>query len=432
MNRGPVWTNWSGGVSCRPASVAAPRDLDELVAAVRGAPGHVRVAGSGHSFTPLVATDETLLDLHALAGIEAVDAERRRVTVRAGTTLRALGPALLAHGLALENMGDVDAQTLAGAVSTGTHGTGAAFGCLSTQVVALTLVTADGAVLDASEDERPDVFAAARVSLGALGVLARVVLRAVPAGTLKVTKRPARLPEVLEGLEALRSGHRHFEFFWFPYTATVQVKTIDPTDEPPRPRPVAEWIDAVLLENAAFGLLCRACRAWPALSPRACRLAASALRTGTSVGPSHRVFPTVRLVRFEEMEYALPADAVRSALGELQRHLERHRPPVCFPVEVRFVKGDDIPLSPFQGRESACIAVHAYRGMEHAAYFAAAEAIFRAHAGRPHWGKRHGRAAADLAPVYPRWSDFQRVRSRLDPRGVFTTPYLEQVLGPPA
>ena len=421
--------NWSRLVDCVPARVEQPGDLPSIARAVResaSAGRRLRVAGGGHSFTELVATSETLLTLDRFRGLE--EAAPESAWVRGGTRLWELNAELAGRGLALENLGDIDRQSVAGAVSTGTHGTGAALGSLSTQVTALTLVAAGGEVVELTEEKEPALLRAARVSLGALGVLARLRLRVVPAYRLRAERRLVPLEACLQDLERMRGAHRHFEFYWFPFAHVVQTRTLDPTPEPERGR-LGRWADEWLAENLAFGLLCRACRAVPRLCRGACRLAARVQGEGVQVHRSHRAFCTRRLVRFQEMEYGLPQAEAGPALREIQEWIERRRPAVCFPLECRFVKGDDIPLSPAQGRDSAFVAVHAYRGMEFRGYFDGLEAILRNHRGRPHWGKLHTLTAPGLRPLYPRWDEFQAVRDRLDPRRLFGSAYLERVLG---
>jgi FAD-linked oxidoreductase len=423
--------NWSGLVECRPARLEAPEDLSGIARAVRAsaaAGASVRVVGGGHSFTELVATTGTLLTLARFRGLEAPPDAQRGAWVRGGTHLWELNAALAEHGLALENLGDIDRQTIAGAVSTGTHGTGAALGTLSTQVTALTLVTASGDVVECSEEDQPALFRAAQVALGALGVLARLRLRVVPAYRLRIVRRREPLEACLAALPARGAAHRHFELYWFPYADTVQTKALDPTDEPPRGQ-LARWLDEWLAENLGFGLLCRVCRALPGLCRGVCRLAARLQGQGSEVHASARAFCTRRLVRFQEMEYGIAQEHVADVLREIRELVLRRRPKVCFPLECRFVRADEIPLSPAFGRASAFVAVHAYRGMEFRAYFEAVEAVFRNHGGRPHWGKWHSLGASELCRLYPRWDEFQALRARLDPQRVFGSPYLERLLG---
>lgn len=429
----PRFSNWSGGVEARPAERVEPATLDELRQVVRrsAAAGRtVRVVGAGHSFTPLVATDGTLVSLDRLAGVESADRGALEAVVWAGTRLRDLGEPLAAAGMGLVNQGDIDAQSIAGAIGTGTHGTGITLGSLSTQAVGLTLVTADGELVECSAEREPDVFAAARLSLGALGVVAKVRLRLRPAYTLHEVKRNRDLEECLRDIEALRRDHRHFEFWWFPHTGRVAAKWLDETDAAPYgPGPVKRFLVDLVLENGAFWLLSEACRVAPALCRPVSRLSARLVSEGERVGRSDRIFASPRLVRFNEMEYAVPIEHGPAVIRAIREHVEKQRVAVHFPVEYRHVAKDDVWLSPFHGRDSAVVAVHMYKGMPYERFFAGCEAIFRSHDGRPHWGKLHTLAAADLAPLYPMWDRFQAVRRRLDPKGVFRSPYLERLLG---
>ncbi|MEV4758229.1 D-arabinono-1,4-lactone oxidase [Micromonospora sp. NPDC049559] len=430
---GTAWSNWAGnqrasGPALRPGTV------DEIVSAVRDAAAggrHVKAVGSGHSFTDIARCDELRLDLGGLAGETRVDRARRLVTVPAGTTLRALNELLCAHGLALPNLGDIDAQTVAGAISTGTHGTGAGFGCLSTFVEELTLVTGAGTVLTCSAASHPEEFAAARVGLGALGVLTEVTLRCVDAFVLRAHERPAPLGEVLARLPELISGNDHFEFYWFPYTERVQIKTNNrvPANDRPLPR-LRGWLDDEFLANTVFAGACRLGRAVPAVVPSISAISSRALTARTYTGRSDTVFCTPRRVRFTEMEYALPRDALPEALGALRGLVDRLPGRVLFPVEVRFTAPDDIWLSHGYGRESAYVAVHQFVGVPHEPYFRAFEEIASGLGGRPHWGKLHYRDAASLRPAYPRFDDFLAVRDRLDPGRVFANAYTGRVLGP--
>jgi FAD-linked oxidoreductase len=402
------------------------------VAAIRRAASEgqgLRSAGSGHSFTPLVATNGLLLSLENVSGVQETDLDAAEVTVLAGTRLKALGEELFARGLAMENLGDIDAQTLAGALSTGTHGTGRSLGTLSTQTVALALATATGDVIDCSRSREPDLFQAARVSLGSLGILWSARLRVLPTYRLRYVRKSMDLEECLGSLEIL-GAHRHFELYWFPHTGRVDTKAMDLTDAPPSPDGFSRFLNDVVLENGAFWALSEACRWVPRLTAPVSRLSARLVSEGTRVGPSHRIFATPRLVRFQEMEYAVPAESGADCLREIRRYVDDKQVRVHFPVEFRFVQGDDIWLSPAYQRDSAYIAVHQYRGMPYQDYFDGVEAIFRNHRGRPHWGKLHTRKATDLAPLYPMWDRFQDVRRLVDPRGLFQNGYLRMLFGP--
>ena len=427
------WSNWAGnqrGTATAILRPGSPSDVAEAVRATAAAGGRIRVAGSGHSFTAIALADDRRMELSELETTVSVDVERRLVTVPAGTTLHALNGLLARHRLALPNLGDIDAQTVAGAISTGTHGTGAAYGCLSTFVEALTLVTGTGELLHCSADENPDIFAAARVSLGALGVLVDVTLRCVDAFVLHAHERPAELADVLGELPALIDRHDHVEFYWFPYTTRAQVKANDrvPANDRPLPR-WRGWLDDDFLSNTVFAGACRLGRAVPALAPGISAVSARALTERHYTDRSDRVFCTPRRVRFVEMEYGLPREALTEALTALRRIIDGLPFKVLFPVEVRFTAADDIWLSHGYGRDSAYIAVHQYVGTPYEPYFRAFEKVAAELGGRPHWGKLHYRDAESLAAAYPRFADFQAIRDRLDPDRVFTNPHLTHILG---
>ena len=416
-----MWRNWAGDQTCAPAVVERPSSAAEVVAALeRGA------VGSGHSFTGAALTDGTLLALHRMDRVVAVETATGLVRAQAGITLRALAEQLARHGLALENLGDIDAQTLGGALATATHGTGATLANLSASVLALQLVTAGGEVREVVD---PPLLRAARVSVGALGIVTEVTLRCVPAFTLRGVDAPAPLADVLSSLEERVGAHRHFELYVFPHADVALTRTNDVVHERPRPRGRARaWARDVLLANHALHAVCLAGRAVPGAIPALNRFATRAAGSSVRVDRSDRIFCSPRRVRFTEMEYALPRSAAAEALEAIKAQAERH--PVNFPIEVRFAAPDDALLSPAHGRESAYIAVHAFRGMPWEAYFRAIEAIVDAHGGRPHWGKRHFQTAATLAPRYPGWDDFQAARRALDPRGLFANAYTDRVLGP--
>jgi FAD-linked oxidoreductase len=425
--RAMQWQNWCGLARCSPAAYETPGSIEDVQRIVREAARagrRIRVAGSGHSFTNLVPSDDVLISLDNLQGLAAVDREKREAEVFGGTKLWRLNELLDEQGLAMENLGDINKQSIAGAISTGTHGTGIRYGNISSQVCALTLVTAAGELLECSEEKSREIFKAAQVSLGALGVIVKARLRLEPAYNLHYVRKRASLEETARKLNEYRDATRHFEFYWFPFTDTVQLKFLNKTDEPARERPVRKFLSDIILENASFGLMSWACRARPSLCRGVSRLAAKFVSEGEEVSRAHKVFSTARLVRFYEMEYGLPAERGIETLRELRDWLERSDINVHFPVEFRFVKGDDIYLSPSYGRDTAYIAVHMYRGMEYQRYFAGAEAIFKRHDGRPHWGKLHTRTAEELASLYPRWNDFQKTRDDLDPSGTFMNGHL--------
>jgi FAD-linked oxidoreductase len=415
--------NWAGDVRWRPARIDRPAMHEELVAAVRASEGTIRVLGAGHSFTPLAATENLTLQLDRMSGLHSVDRARQEATVWAGTRLRDLGPLLAAEGLALENQGDVDAQSVGGVLSTATHGTGTRLGCIASQVVELVLVTATGETLRL---QREDVrFLAAAVSLGSLGVISQVRLKLQPAFRLSERRRRLPLDEILAGIGETAASHRHFEFFWFPYCDVALTKTLDIADEdaPVRDRVRPLWSN-LLLDNLGFWLTCQASRLRPAWTPSLNAFCGRTMDQAQYLGPPHRILPSPRLVRFHEMEYAVPAERGPDCLRELRAFLQQRRLPVSFPIEYRYVAADDLLLSPFYQRDSATISIHVFHPTSYTEYFAGAEAIFRNHAGRPHWGKKHTAGPAYLRRVYPRFDEFLKIRAELDPEGRFLNPHL--------
>jgi L-gulono-1,4-lactone dehydrogenase len=430
-----AWRNWAGTESAVATDVVAPAGLDELTAAVTRAAHDgrtVRARGSGHSFTAVAAAHDIALDLGAWTGVTAADLDTGLVTVRSGTTLRALNAELDRLGLAMTNLGDIDAQTIAGAISTGTHGTGARFGGISTQVAGLELVLADGSVVRCSADERQDLFAAARVGLGALGVISTVTLHTEPAFALAAEERPEPLTEVLAALDDHCAANDHFEFYWFPYGPNALTKRNNRLPPGTKPAPLSKarrFVEYRLMENTAFGAVCRLGRAVPKLVPSLNKLSSSVLSARAYSDVSHRVFATNRDVRFVESEYAIPRAALDEVLAELRERVPKLADPVMFPVEVRVAAADDIWLSTAYQRDSAYIAVHQFVGMPYREYFALFESVAGAAGGRPHWGKTHTLDAAALRDRYPRFDDFVTLRSKLDPAGTFANPYLDRVLG---
>jgi FAD-linked oxidoreductase len=428
------WSNWSGSVKCSPVEIVKPHSIDELTKIVGeyGRAGrHVRVAGSGHSFTPIVQSDDALLSLEEMQGIESIDAERGSVTVLGGTVLKNLGNLLFEHGLAQENLGDIDVQSISGAISTGTHGTGTRFGTLSTQVEGLTLVTATGEILECSPECEPEVFKAAQVSLGTLGVIAKVKLRVVPTKRMHYQGQRKKLADCLANLEQYKRENSHFEFFWFPYTDGVQAKFLNETTEPVSKSTFWGNFNKVVLENYVYWLLSEACRRVPSLCKIVCNISARSIATIDEINYSHRLFTTPRMVRFQEMEYNIPVEHTVEVINEIQECIQQRQFQVHFPIECRFVHTDDIWLSPAYQRDSAYIAVHMYRGMPYRSYFYSIEELFKRYQGRPHWGKMHTRTARELAELYPRWHDFLRVRAALDPQGVFLNSYLRDLFDAP-
>lgn len=431
------WRNWAGDQRCRPAGVARPSTVAEvsaLAAAAAASSGTLKAVGAGHSFTDIALTNGTQLSLDGISGLLSVDRDARQVTLAGGTRLHEI-PALLAlYGLAMENLGDIDRQSISGAISTGTHGTGLKFGGIATQVRALTLVTGTGEVLRCSAVENADVFAVARVGLGALGIITSVTLQCVDAFMLHAVERPEPLGSVLESLPGRWDAGDHFEFYWFPHTQTALSKAntrLAPGSLPAGVGPLSRaqhLVDDVLVSNKLFSALCNVSGKVPAAIPAINRTAVKLTGNREFGDASHKVFATERTTRFREMEYAVPLDDVPAVLGELEAMIQRRGLQISFPVEVRCAAADNIALSTASGRQSGYIAIHQHIKTNPFEYFRAAEEIFRAHGGRPHWGKWHFLQSKDFDGLYPDLEKFCKVRDVLDPKRVFSNAYLDRVL----
>ena len=437
---GPAWRNWAGNESARPRRVATPRSADEVADEVRKAAADgltVRMTGTGHSFTPAAVTDGVLLCPQGLTRVRSVDAAAGLATVEAGCPLHALNAELQRRGLALANMGDIQVQTVAGAIQTGTHGTGRDVGGMAAQVAGLELVLADGTIATCgvspegrAAQTRPALFDAARVGLGALGVLTAVTFRVVPAFLLEAREEPMRWSEVISRLDELTSVNEHFEFYWFPHTEGCLTKRNNRSPGPPRPLGRLRYlIDDELLSNTVFGVTCRLGHAVPAVIKTVNGVAGQALGSRSYVDAAYKVFTSPRRVRFKEQEYAIPRESLADVLGEVRSLFARRDWRISFPIEVRVTPGDDPWLSTAHGRGSAYIAIHVFHASPHQEYFRDVEAVMTAADGRPHWGKMHSRSADYLCLAYPRFGDFVALRDELDPERRFGNAYLTQVLG---
>ncbi|MFC5728508.1 MULTISPECIES: D-arabinono-1,4-lactone oxidase [Nocardioides] len=432
-----TWRNWAGLESASGVRAVTPASAEEVrseVLQARESGQTVKAAGTGHSFTAIAKPEHVHLLPDRMRGILAVDREAMTVTALAGTQLKVLNAELGRLGLSLHNMGDIAEQTLAGAIATGTHGTGGRAAGLAAQVVGLELVTGTGQLLRATPEENSDVFDLARVGLGALGILVSITFAVEPLFLLRAEEQPMSWDEALASFDELTSANDHVDMYWFPHSERMLTKRnrrvgTDLSAAEPLPRWRA-WLDDDLLSNTLFGAQTAALNLAPRAIPAANRAAARLLGARTYTDVAHRVFTTERKVVFREMEYAVPRELGIEALRECRRALERSGLTVSFPVEIRLAPADDVPLSTAYGRDSLYLAFHTHRRADHAAYFAAMEPIVRDHGGRPHWGKLHTLAADDLAGRYPRFDAFLRLRDRLDPDRVFTNPYLERVLGP--
>ncbi len=426
--------NWAGNQVCIPDGVHLPGTTAEVatvVAAAHAAGSRVKAIGGGHSFTGAAMTNGALLSLDRMDAVQRVDHESGQVTVQAGIRLRHLNERLAEVGLAMPNLGDIDVQSIAGAIGTATHGTGLAFGNLATTVVGLEVVTGAGEVLTLDADHDPELLSVARVGVGALGVVTEVTLQCVPAFRLHAHETIERLDDVLGDFAAVMSSTDHVEFYWMPGARRCQVKRNRRTDEPARPQPRLAYVrDKWVGENLAFGVICRTGRRFPTMAPKVARLVTSAAAERELVDRSDRVFASPRHVKFLEMEHGVPLEAVPEAIERIRSVVSTLSFPPLFPIEVRCSAADDIALSTGSGRVNGWIAVHQYRGAPFVAYFVAVEAIMVDLGGRPHWGKVHRQTAAELRGRYPGWDEFAVARARLDPDGTFANEYLDRVLGP--
>jgi L-gulono-1,4-lactone dehydrogenase len=436
------WRNWAGNVSASPRRVASPRSAAEVADEVTRAATDgltIRMTGSGHSFTPTAVSDGVLLRPGGMVAIRSVDAAAGTVTVEAGCPLHVLNAELLTRGLSLANMGDIQVQTVAGATQTGTHGTGRDIGGMAAQIAALELVLADGNTVTCSAGSpaggltvpgAAGLFDAARVGLGALGIVTAVTFNVVPAFLLEAREEPMSWSRVISELDGLTADNEHFEFYWFPHSESCLTKRNNRTDEPARPLPRWRYLlDDQFLSNSLFGATCRLGRLVPAAIPVVNSVAARALGSRTYIDAAYRVFTSPRRVRFKEQEYAVPRAALSDVLAEVKSLIQRRDWRISFPIEVRVTPSDDLWLSTASGRDSAYIAIHVFHSSPHEEYFGEVEAIMTAVGGRPHWGKMHTRDAHYLAGVYPRLRDFTALRDALDPDRRFGNEYLTQVLG---
>jgi len=428
---GGKWSNWSGGVTSKPQNVIAPKDEVALAGAIRSATGTVRAPGTGHSFTPLCASDGTLIDLSAFNGLKSVDAAKQRATFAAATPLWAIGPALYPHGLGLNNMGDIDRQTLGGVVGTGTHGTGPTMGNFSSAVTGFRLILANGDVLNCTADENTEVFEAGRCSFGSLGVMTEITMQLRTAYKLSETNFLMPPDELFAKLDKLVSENRHFEFFWFPYADICICKSLNESNEPaPEPRTALELYargEKGSADTSLFAAINSVLPYAPFLLKQSHRMFSQFMPGAAKVRWSHEILPSPRTIRFNEMEYAVPYAKGPDAIREVVETIRRQKINTGFPIEFRSVAADDVWISPFNKRESATIAVHQFHSVDTTRLFTACETIFKKYEGRPHWGKRHTRTRPELAAIYPEFERFRALRQRLDPGGKFLNAHLHSL-----
>ena len=422
------WRNWSGSQQCLPAARVAPASVAELQELLAGGSGVVRAVGAGHSFTPLVPTDGTILSLSRLNGMVSHDPATLQATLWAGSRLGDIGAPLEQVSQALVNMPDIDEQTIAGCLATATHGTGADIGCMSTFIEGLQLMDARGQLVDCDRSRNSDLFEAARVSLGALGIITLVRLQNMAPYRLRRETVWREFDEILAIADSEADRHRNFEFYYVPFSGMGFTDTHDITTEPVSTTEKLDGNEGVRDLQLA--------RDWLERTPRLRQLVLGSymktLGDEVTVENSWKNYASERNVRFNEMEYHLPREHGLAALREVRTALETQHPEVFFPIEVRFVKADDIWLSPFYRRDCCSIAVHRFFEDDYRPYFSTIEPIFRKYHGRPHWGKLNTLQAVDFRKLYPRWDDFVAVRAQMDPEGRFLNPYLAGLFGPRA
>lgn len=414
----------------RVATPSSPQEVAETVrdAAARGLT--VKPVGSGHSFTPAAVTDGVQIRLVNLGRLRGADHATGLVTAEAGMPLWRLNELLAEQGLALTNMGDIQAQTVSGAIGTGTHGTGRSSASIAAQVAGLEVVLADGSIVACNPQSHPDLFEAARISIGTIGVITAVTFRTERSFLLEAREEPMRVDEVLDRFDELRTENEHFEFFWFPHTSMTTTKRNNRTAGPARPLSRRrEWLEDEFLSNTVFSGICRVGRAAPRAIPAINKLSSKALSARSYVDRSDRVFTSPRTFKFLEMEYALPVEAAVPALREVKRMIDRESLRISVPIEVRCAPADDLWLSTSHGRDTAYLAFHMFQGMDQTRYFDEAEEIMLAHDGRPHWGKLHTREHDYFAAAYPRFADFLAVREKTDPDRVFANNYTRRIFG---
>lgn len=428
-----TYRNWAGNQVCLPAETAMPRSAEAvaaLVARAAEAGTRVKAVGAGHSFTAAAMTDGILMSLDHVADVESVDRERHRVTVGAGMRLKDLNTLLDHAGLAMPNLGDIAYQSIAGAIATATHGTGALLGNLATTIVGMEIVDGSGNRIWCDEEERPELLRVARVGVGALGIVTKVTVQCVPAFDLHAVETIEVLDDVLDGFEENWSTNDHFEFFWMPGARRCQVKRNNRTTESRRPQPRMSYVrDKIVAENIAFGLVNKIGARFPGAAPRIAKLVDSGVSGRDLIDASYKIFASPRWVRFYEMEYGIPREALPEALRRVREFVKNSSEPVFFPIEVRVSAADDIPLSTAHARDTAWIAAHVHKGGSYETYFQGIEQIVNDYDGRPHWGKLHFQDHNSLAARYDEWDDFQSTRAELDPAGRFANPYTDRVLG---
>ncbi len=423
--------NWAENIQWNPSEIAYPSseiEIQQVVLKAVNSNKKIRTIGTGHSFTALSQTSQVLVSLDKYQGVISVNKEKHQATVKGGTKLKLLGELLFNEGLAMENLGDIDSQSIAGAISTGTHGTGTAFGSISTQVIGLKFINGKGEVIACSSTKNEQLFKAASLSLGCLGIITEITIQCIPTYKLALQNGRENIHDVLDTLDQRNKENRNFEFFWIPYTDTAWTKTTNIAEEaePDKDNFLNYWTEFVL-ENHVFKLACEFARYFPSQNKTVAKITAANISTIKKVYYSHKIFATPRIVKFREMEYNVPSETYIDVFKDIQNLVNKKKFNIHFPIENRWVKGDDLLLSPAYKRDSTYIACHVYNKKEYKSYFTALEEIFRAYDGRPHWGKMNTLKTNDISTMYPKFTTFMELRKEHDPNKVFINPYLEKL-----
>lgn len=389
------WNNWSGSLEFIPGEIFEPEAEEEVVALVKMANSEnrkIRVVGAGHSSSELVKTDDILVSLKHFQGVENPDNDNHRATVLAGMTVKEAGKELYRYGLAMHNTGDVDVQTVAGAIGTGTHGTGKELRNLSSMLVGVRMVTGTGEIVESTIEEDPELFKALRVALGSCGIFLKMRLQLEPVYELHRKEWCVPLEKCLENFDDLKNNNRNFDFYWYPRSDKAKIRVMNKVGEG--------------MPDISYGSL--------ELEKK---------------GFSHDILPRARYLKFDEMEYALPAEKAIGCFVEIRDIIRRSfRKKVAWRVLFRTIKADDAFISSMTGRESVTISLHHNAGLPFWDYFKSIEPVFIKYGGRPHWGKKHTQEADKLKHMFPDWGKFQQYREKFDPHNVFLTPYMKEIL----
>ena len=421
MAQSTPWRNWSGGLSCQPQGRYDISGEDQLVELLKRTTGPIRPVGSGHSFSPLVPTDGHLVVTDQLNGILEYDNKSMEATFGAGSRLGDLGAPLNEIGQGMLNLPDIDRQTVAGATATGTHGTGLNFNSLSGYITALRLITPNGDIKDIDASDG-DLFDAARVNVGALGVVTQIRMQNRAAYKLKKREWTAPTEDILANFDELAAGHRHFEIFPLVYSDFSLVLQIDESEEP-----IGQTIipaeEVTLADLRPLGI-----DAAPAEKLAMNNALAMNAQVSEAVDLSYKLLSNVRSNPFNEMEYSVPAEVGADCVREILKTIYDEAIDVAFPLEYRYVKPESPWLSMAYGDEPhAAISIHRTAGEDYRPYFDIIEPIFWKYGGRPHWGKIHSLGHTELSQLYPRYEDFIAIRESLDPNGRMLNEHLKKL-----